>query len=286
MIPLQNDFRKWIVYNPSLTSDKALYELYRSIDTITNNGNVSCSKLDETETYQIQVDGNETILLLTEENRMAMLNYLRTHFILGEHPEQWMAASENTAKGRAETESGDKPYFLDPRYADYMPQPVIQKREFVREEPSKWFYNAEPRKHVLGYALIGITLIQLVLIPSNVFHIDTMDGFAYVYGLVFFALHYYAVRNYRNYFLTGGLRYKTVWSITFWLYTIMYGITGLEVSVIDLITGDHGFGYLVGMPLLFIVIGLFVGWFFSFFIYYMNGGKVVTDPATIKPARN
>lgn len=286
MIPLQNDFRKWIVYNPSLTNDKTIYELYKSIDTITTIGKFTCLKSEENETYQVREDGNENILLLKEDDRMEMLKYLRTHFILDDDPEQWMATADKRTTVPAETEHGDKPYFLDPRYADYMPQPMMPEKHFVQEEPSKWFYHGEPRKHVLGYAFVGIMLVQIALIPSNVFHVKTTDAFAYVYGLIFFALHHYAVRNYRNYFLKGGLRYKTVWSVTFWLYTIMYGVIGLEVSIIDLLSGDHGFGYLIGMPLLFIVIGLFVGWIFSFFIYFLNGGKVVTDPTTIKPAQH
>lgn len=287
MNPPQNDFRQWIVYNPSLQDDKAIYEVFKAVRDTASYGKFSCLKnIDgESEAFHVYESGG-TALILSHDDRSAMIRYLKDHYILGDDPEQWMASAGERSKSVVDKEGDDHPYFMDPKYADYMPQPAAPKKQFVREEPSKWFYNPEPRKHILGYAFVGVIILQFMLIPTNVFDVKFPDFFKYVFSLIFVILQYYAVRNYRNYFLTGGLRYKTVWSITFWLYLILFGVTGFEVAFIDLLNGDNGIGNLIGIPLIMIFLGLFLGWFASLFIYFMNGGKVVTDPNSIKPARH
>jgi hypothetical protein len=293
MNPPTNDFRQWIVYNPELKDDNQFYSLYKALESVSARDAFTCEKItdDDTDRFRIIQKGNEDSLLLNPEGRLSMLWYLQTHYILSDNIDQWIAQTEERTQARHEKAEEELPYFMDPQY-NPLARPsgsavkVQSRMDKPREqEPSKWFYNPVIRKHVLGYAVIAILISQVVIIPTNIFHIK-LEFFKYTYSLVFFVVLHYAVRNYRNYFLSGGIRYKTVWSITFWLFLIIFGVTGYELALIDMISdGDFTFGNLIGLPLILIFAGLFIGWFFSLFVYFMNGGKVVTDPSTIKAAR-
>jgi hypothetical protein len=298
MNPPKNDFRQWVVYNPALKEDSQFYSLFKALENISSRDAFTCEKItdDAADLYRVIQQDNEATLLLSAEARIEMLRYLKTHYILSDDVEKWIATTEERAKPSLKSAGEEIPYFLDPRYnssahatinvAKATSQLSMDKPRPRQEELpawTKWFVNPMTRKHALGYAIVALLISQIVLIPSNVFHVKLPEFFKYVLAVAFFVVHHFAVRNYRNSFLTGGIRYKTVWSITFWLYLTIFGVAGIELVLIDSVTdGSFGWTMLIVIPPLLIFSGLFMGWFFSLFIYYMNGGKVVTDPSTIK----
>lgn len=299
MHPPKNDFRQWIVYNSTLKDDSQLYALYKAVETNTTLGNFRCERIFDivAEKFIITQTGNDSRLTLNADERKHFLSYLKSHYILQDDIEAWMATTNERATAREVKNQEDVPYFLDPRYNNSI-QPIrarIQNpsatkmdkpRKTLPKNHSKWFYNPVPRKHILGYALIALLIVQFFVIPTNVFHFKLPKVLEYSYNLAYFVILHIAVRNYRNYFLTGGIRYGTVWAITFWLFFTVFGVIGIELSVIDSLNkGSFSIGYSLIITAALLVAGLFVGWFFSLFVYFINGGKVVTDPATVKAAR-
>ncbi|HEY0651479.1 MAG TPA: hypothetical protein VGD65_00065 [Chryseosolibacter sp.] len=293
----KTDFRQWIVYNSLLKDDHQLYALFKVLENGLSRGAFTCDRVSDgdAELYRITQQGNESTLLLSSRERADMLQYLKTHYVLGEDVEKWIAGADERNSARKEKNADDVPYFLDPRYnpsalsgANGIPatRSVAEPRQTLREARSTWFFHHVPRRHVLGYALIALLVVQVFIIPTNVFRVKLPTFLEYSYNLVYLVILHIAVRNYRNYFLEGGIRYGTVWAITFWLFFIVFSCIGIELGIIDSIkNGSFNVGFSLIVLAALIIAGLFVGWIFSLFVYFINGGKVVTDPSTIKAVR-
>lgn len=291
MNPPKNDFRQWIVYNNTL-NDQRVYALYKVLETGSSRDGFACERYDGTsDLFRISQTGHVSSLVLTSEERNQMRDYLKTHYILGEDIEKWISTADERAKARNQKSEEELPYFLDPRYnPQAKPTRVPTKanvnqidnpRKFLQPNQSNFFLNPVPRKHVLGYAGVAILLMQVLIIPGNVFHYKFPEFVKYAFSLIVFVIQHIAVRNYRNYFIVGGASYNTVWSITFWLYVTVFGLTALELTIIDTIrSGKFDVVSAIVIPLILVVAGLFSGWFFSLFVFLMNKGNgKATSPA-------
>jgi hypothetical protein len=294
----KSDFRQWLVYNGLLKSDHHLYALYKTLEQGVSRDTFTFDKVMDqaSELYQLTQKGHGIPLVLTGAERTEMLRYLKTHYILGDDVEKWISQANERAAARVEKSQEEVPYFLDPRYNTSLPrvhsnpssQPVEmdQPRPAVKRNPSAWFYNPIVKKHVLGYACVGLVIAQMFMIPTNVFHVKLPEVFRYGYSLAFFVILHLAVRNYRNQYLGGGMGYDTVIAITFWLFLIMFGVMSFEISVIDAVSDAEFslFKFFI-MPIILLPAGLFMGWFFSLFVYLINRGSGARKPSTAKATR-
>lgn len=294
----KSDFRQWLVYNSLLKNDHQLYALFKTLEQGVSRDAFTLDKVmhETSEFYRLTQKGHGIPLLLTPPERTEMLRYLKTHYILSEDVEKWISETNERAASRVEKNQEEVPYFLDPRYNTSLPrvrstatpQPgaTDKPRPALKKNPSPWFYNPVPKKHVLGYALVGLVIAQMFLIPTNVFHVKLPDVVQYGYSFAFFVLLHIAVRNYRNQFLGTGIGYNSVIAITFWLFLMLFGIMAFEISVIDAISdGELSAFKILIMPIILVPSGLFLGWFFSLFVYLINRGTGEQKPSTIKATR-
>jgi len=261
------NYRKWVAFNNNITERRYIENLVNAIDRVSHEGSIRCSQVNDDGliNYELHDSTMPERLLLTETERADLLVYLKLHY-LPSAPEADESGVEkkNTTLHNGSTQSS--------RQKESSP---------IEHHPNPYFFNKIIRKHVAGYAIIGIVLLQFFVIPTNVFNIKYPDYLQFVWVFCFGLLTHLAVRNYKKEYLVGGIRYGTVWSITFWLYTFIFFIGGLEIGIIDFIDGKGIASVFILVPI--IVLAAYVsGWILSFPIFFMNGGKLVTNPDEIK----
>lgn len=253
-----NNFRKWIVFNEGLTSRVQVENLIEAIDRCTSLGSFKCEIIHEEGSEKFSITETITVdtLVLTDIERREMLDYLRTHFLTNQVDTPQLGQVQSLETVQLGTQTEPKTKFHHPL-----------------------FTNRSIKRHVLGWACMGIVLLQFFIIPTNVFGIKFTDSIRIIWLLTFSIITFLAVQNYKHHFLIGGIRYTTVWSITFWLYTYIFGICGIELAIID---GSKGMNSIYFIVPIILGAAYLSGWILSFPIFFLSGGKIVTDPSKIK----
>jgi hypothetical protein len=262
-----NNYRKWAAFNDNLTARNYAENLYRVIDERIRLDTLSCELVrdDDPVKYRIQDSSISSVLLLIESERADLLLYLKTHYL----PQEAVNRPDEILLG----ESGQSTLQADSPKSN---------PSFFNQHLRRYFHNKNIRKHVVGYAIIGIIVLQFFIIPTNVYGVKYPDFSKFLWVIFFSALTYLATRNYKIGFLTGGIRYGTVWSVTFWLYTFIFLVGGIQIAIIDSFRGTTGIGMSSILIIIILGAGYVSGWILSFPIYFLVGGKVVTDPSAIK----
>jgi len=260
------NYRKWIAFNNNVTERSHIENLFKAIDRVSHEGSIRCKQIhnDGLNTYEVHDITMPERLLLTETERADLLIYLKLHYLPSEpEPDRPAVEKKNTRLNEST-------------------QPILQEEvRPVDYHPNPYFFNKIIRKHVVGYAIIGIVLLQFFIIPTNVFDIKYPDYLQYVWLIFFSLLTHIAVRNYKKQFLVGGIRYGTVWSVTFWLYTFIFFVGGIEIGIIDFIDGKGIASVFILVPIMLLA-AYVSGWILSIPIFFLNGGKLVTNPDEIK----
>jgi hypothetical protein len=257
-----NNYHRWLAFNESLAQRLYAESLYQVVFDGAQQNTLSCKKIDEggVSKYIVQDSNIKDTLILSEKEKENMLNYLKAHYL--------PAGNQTNQVESTHYKSTDL-------------ETIAQLHAKSSNPRSKFFFNKKIRKHVVGYALIGFFIFQFFVIPTNVFSIKYPEYSKALWAIFFASLTYVAVINYKREFLVGGIRYGTVSSITFWLYTIIFLIGGIEIALIDFIKDRNIFGAIVIIPIILIASYL-SGWILSFPIYFLSGGKIVTDPNEIR----
>lgn len=269
-----HDYRKWLAFNSSIHTQQNIDSLF---DAVANAKTTRTFILDEqtdesgSRHYLIRSSNDDVSLILPVSNRETFLNYLREHYFSSEH---------------VSTQNVSDPFF-DSGTNAFASAMFLEEdlRGGFAKTTSKYLPNINIKLHALGFALLGFIVSQIAVIPSNVFHVKLPEATAWILALSFGILGHFAVRSYKKHFLTNGIRYNTVWRIIFWLYSITFLAIGVEISFIDWLQDDSNYLALFFMPVIIMLAGLLSGWICSFFIYFFNGGKVVTDPQAVAEAR-
>lgn len=263
-----NNYRKWAAFNDGLLARNYAENLYKVIDERIRLDGISCELLSGVDSvkYRIQDNSIPSILILTESERADLLQYFKLHYLPQEaaynHPDEILHVESGQADLQTDVSKSNHSYF--------------------NQNLRRYFFNKNTRKHVVGYAAIGIIVLQFFIIPTNVYGVKYPDFSKFLWVIFFSALTYLATRNYKQVFLTGGIRYGTVWSITFWLYTFIFLVGGIEIAIIDSLRGTASIGISSILIIIMLGAGYISGWILSFPIYFLVGGKVVTDPNAIK----
>lgn len=262
-----DDFRRWLAFNESLTRTHRVANLYKAVSESKCIAGITCERRSGTpgEEYCVISDGTGyPSLILTQEQKKTFLNYLREHYLPQANiPTAYSANIKSAAKDN---------HLINTR-------PVTKSTSRIS---LKYFLHKNIRRHVLGYAIVGILVSQFLIIPTNVFHVKSNDFISWTFVLFFGTLSHFAVRNYKKNFLRSGIRYAIVWKIVFWLSAIIFLILSLEVSFIDAITKDsYEWLPFIGVTIIMVLAGLLSGWILSILIYFLNGGKVITDPNSV-----
>jgi hypothetical protein len=262
-----NNYRRWAAFNDSLSARSYATNLYKVIDERIRLDSLNCELVNDVDPvkYRIQDSSISSVLLLTESERADLLLYLKAHYLPQEaanQPDEILHGESGQADLQADLSKSNPSYF----------------NQHLRH----YFFNKNIRKHVAGYAIIGIIVLQFFIIPTNVYGVKYPDFSKFLWVIFFSALTYLATRNYKQGFLTGGIRYGTVWSVTFWLYTFIFLVGGIQITIIDALSGTTSIGMSSILIIIMLGAGYLSGWILSFPIYFLVGGKVVTDPSAIK----
>jgi hypothetical protein len=272
-----HDYRKWIVFNSSLSDNRNVHDLFRAVGEGCMVGASRCEKISENgiDYYLISDTSYSSCLQLALDEKEAFLAYLKKHYLVTEdltkgylHNDEEKEANPGSSEGYVEGRAGIRRNDEQKKYLEVF---------------RPYFFNKDITMHVKGYAAVTIVAMQSILIPTNVFHFKSNDFFRWVFTLFFGFMAHVAVRNYKKHFLMGGIRYGMVWKITFWMYLMVCIVIGFELSCIDFFTMDNMDAFkFFGMMILVILAGLLSGWLLSFLIYFINGGKIITDPNAVK----
>lgn len=282
---ITQDYRKWLVYNESLNDEQNLYDLYTAVKNVNTFGHSKCERANEN--YLVKNSSLNEQLMLTENQRQSMLDYISSHYFLTTDAEAWYGAKDQRQKDREKREepedfshiiAHDKlPSYLKHLHAKPAP---VKEEEPIESKIHPFFINRDFRRHVFGYALIGFVVAQTFVIPGNLMGVKFPDYVTYVLIVLLAIGAHFAVRNFKKHFLIGGIRYKTAAGITIWYYLELFTLLGLEIALIDIIK-DKSF-FMLLFILVFMSGGLFTGWIISFFTFFLNGGKVATDPEVVR----
>ncbi len=257
---MRTDYRKWIIYEAELKTEQDFIELHAAAKEMTTKGQCIVSELIIEGKKVVSIArGNQTIEL-DEVIRQEFITYLEKNYLNSEIEGDNNFAGENPIKP-----------------TDGMPE--------VTSEQKRWkpfFINSNILKHVLGYSIIGFASSQFFVLPQY-FGVKLVSFLTWIHIFISATLAFFAVSIYKKHFLIGGIRYETVRKITLTLYGITFTAVSFEVTLLDLLfrQNENGLFGAVGLLIVMILAGLLSGWIISFFIYFLNGGKIITDPSKI-----
>jgi hypothetical protein len=266
------DYRRWIAYSSGLKTLKDFRDLYSAVRYSTKENESSCELiLEDSEKYfEIKNTAAEDVLKLNEADRDNFLAYLEKNYLVIDLPIQNIGEGNSVQNASSFAEEAGST-------ASSMKQQSL----------TTLFANANIWKHTLGYSVIGFLIAQIFVLPQF-FNTKLPEFMKWSFIIVFSVIAYYAVKVYKNQFLIGGIRYRTVGKVTMLFYGITFTMISVETALIDSFIGQKGFDVFANsaLAILVILIGVFSGWIVSFFIYYLVGGRIVTDTSKIRMRTN
>jgi hypothetical protein len=261
-----NDYRKWLAFNSSLSNHQNVSDLYQAVKEKRTIGIYSAeiSYNEQGNQYRI-TDTNYSALEISESEVSNFLTYINKHYI--------------TTPADIRLDNINKVVSTIPKGAS----PFAHVDGLSESQTGNFLINENIVLHAIGYVIIGILIGQVFVLPQFL-NVKLPEYFKWIFFVLFAVLCHVAVRNYKKNFLTGGIRYRVVAKLTVTIFGLAFAGFAFEIIVFDLFSKGENLDLIAvavtGIAM--IVAGLFSGWIVSLFIFFSNGGKVVTDPTTIK----
>jgi hypothetical protein len=260
------DYRKWLAFNTELSGQQIVSDLHYALKKKKSKGKVSftLSSSAEGHWYTIETIPFSEQLILPVDQGDEFIGYLEKHYLpSGEQTPVYVS----TVTSASNCNTGESKPIVD----SFLP-PWIRNL----------FFDSSIPRHVRGYVLIGILVVQIFILPQF-FDTKLPDGVQWAFITICLALSHFAVRNYKTTILTGGIRYKIVFRITTWLCGLLFLFIALENVVGDFLSESRSFTIFsaAAISILLVLGGVFIGWLLSVVVYFSNGGKMVTDPTKV-----
>lgn len=257
------DYKKWLAFNNELTDQQEVLNLYNAIQKTSTSGNYVCENLlDHGKIHFLIKHPSLNSLLIDDHERELLLAYLRTHYL-------------QTGDTRQTIKTAEKSIGLDNIRYEANDDPQMDSINFSN---SHFFLNYNIAFHAIGYALVAITIMQILILPQ--FTGAHFAWFVQVLALPIIAIISHAgVRLYKKHFLASGIQYVTVAKITIGIFGLTFSALAFEVMLYQIFSGDGAertLGVAVAGAGIFIL-GLISGWIFSLPLYFINAGKRQDD---------
>jgi hypothetical protein len=258
------DYRKWLAFNNTLTDQQHISDLYQAAKNKRTTGVYEVETIDSEQGLHYRITDNVYSALEINDNSVAaFLDYINKHYTLASRTE----TVEETNTIAPTIPKGASPF----THSNALPR------------SDNFFLNENIVLHAVGYVIIGFIIGQAFVLPQF-FNLKLPDYFRWIFLAPLIILCHIAVKNYKKHFLLGGIRYGTVAKITITIFGLIFAGFSFEVIVVDLFSKGQNLNLIVVIMtgIIMVVAGLASGWFVSLFVYFSNGGKIVTDPTTIK----
>jgi hypothetical protein len=263
-----NDFRKWIIYSVALKDSQCATDLYVAVNELRTINESSCEKTDseQIEQYFICHKTAQETLQLSPAERIHFLKYLEEHYRIN---------SCGGQDGSQETQQSDQTNIELLKAT----QPTHERTGFFK---SSFLYHENEKIHAICYAIVGFVLSQIFILPQFL-DIKLSQTMKWLFIILFLMVSHVAVRNYKLRFLTGGIRYGTVFKIVIIIYGLVFLGLAVEIMILDTLFRETNFELFAKIAVAVITAlgGLFTGWIMSILVYFTNGGKIVTDTSKI-----
>lgn len=171
------DYRKWILFNNSLSDYKELYDLYRAIHDIKESGQSRCMAVQENGLLKYVVESKSMAekLEVNEEGRRELIAYLVQHYFHTDNVEAWFKEKQGN-HDRSVNHShvtNHSEYGSDGKMLSVKPH---------RKE--RRYFNVMLAFSVIVYAVLGLALI-MVFIENVVQGLIYLAGIVLIVGCVF-----------------------------------------------------------------------------------------------------
>lgn len=173
---IEKDYRKWVLFNTTLSDFQNLYELYTSIDTKSNKGGVSfCEEPHESDVrYIVEQSGhNSTLELVGDVQRKGFLEYLVQHYLPNQEIEEWYQTKVG-AKEKLDNHSLSKPTTM-PRIgpsSEFKIHPKESKYYNIRAFISICFYMILIGVFIssfMSFDIVGVAILPLIIMIIPLF---------------------------------------------------------------------------------------------------------------------
>jgi hypothetical protein len=257
-----SDYRKWLAFNNALTDPQHVNDLCQAVKNkcSTASYRIELSSSEKGNCLSVTGSGYDT-LEIHESEIPGFLNYINKHYAFA--PANQAATSVNTIASTI------------PKGAS----PILNTHAISHK--ANFFLNENIVLHAIGYAIIGLLIGQALVVPQ-LLNIKFPNYGKWIFIVLFAMLGHLAVKSYKKNFLTNRLRYGVVAKITITIFGLVSAGFSFEIMLFNLFSAVENPNLIavsmVGVAM--VIGGLFIGWVASLFIYFLNGGKILTKPTS------